>query len=68
MVEDSTNDPVQLSSSVASSVFHEDSIRVASINTIEEKIFHLSSLFFHDSSIDFARVQKSDRLDVLEEG
>ena len=51
MVEDSTNDPVQLSSSVASSIFHEDNIRVVSINNVEENIFHLSSLFFYDSSI-----------------
>ena len=65
MVEDSTNDPIQLSSSVASSIFHEDNIRVASINIVEEKIFHLSSLLFHDYSIDFASVRKSDPLDVL---
>ena len=52
MVEDSTNDPTQLSSSV----FHEDNIRVAAINTVEENIFHLSSLFFHDSSIYSASV------------
>ena len=73
MVEDSTNDPVQLSSFVDSSVFHyvvfhEDKIQDVSINTVEEKIFHLSSLFFHDSSIEYASVRKSDPLDVLEEG
>ena len=56
MVEYSTNHPVQLSSSVASSVFHEDNIRAASINTVEEKIFHISSLFFHDYSIYSASV------------
>ena len=68
MVEYSTNDAIQLSSSVASSIFHEDNIRVASINIVEEKIFHLSSLFFHDSFIFCTSVWKSDTLDVLEEG
>ena len=47
MVKDSKNDPVQISSSVASSVFdevifHEDNIRATAINTVEEKVFHLS--------------------------
>ena len=46
MVEYSTNDPVQISSSVYSFifhevVFHEDNIRVIAINTVEEKTFHL---------------------------
>ena len=31
-------------------------------------IFHLSSLYFHDSSIYSTSVRKSDPLDVLEEG
>ena len=53
---------------MASFVFHEDNIRVVAINTVEEKIFHLSSLFFHDSSIYSASVRKSDLLGVLEEG
>ena len=72
-VEDSTNDPVQLSSSMDSSlfhevVFHEDNIQVVAINIVEENTFHLSSLFFHDSSIYSASVQKRDPLDVLQEG
>ena len=71
MVEYSTNDPVQLSSSVASSILHEfvfleDHIQVGAINTVEEKIFHVSSLFFHDSSIEYASVREKDPLDVLE--
>ena len=68
MVEDSTNYPVQLSSFVASFVLHEDNIRVIAINTFEEKIFHVSSLFFNVSYIDSSSVQKKDPLDVLEEG
>ena len=68
MVKDSKNDPVQISSSVASSVFHEDSIGVVATNTIEEKIFHISSFFFHDSSIYSSIVWNSDPLNVLEEG
>ena len=68
MVEDSTNAPVQISSYVASFVFHEDSIQVFASNTIKENIFHLPSLFFHDSSIYSASVQDIDPLDVLEEG
>ena len=53
---------------MASSIFHEDNMRAISINIVEEKIFHLSLLFFHDSSIDSTSVRKSDPLDVLEEG
>ena len=56
MVEYSTNDPVQVSSSMASTLFHEaffheDNIQVVSINIVEEYILHISSLFFHDYSI-----------------
>ena len=51
-----------------SSVFHEDNIQFVAINIVEENIFHLSSLFFHDSSIKYASVWKSDPLHVLEEG
>ena len=68
MVKYSTNDSVQLSSSMASSIFHEDNIQVFSINIVEEKIFHLSSLFFHYYFIFSTSVRKSDPLDVLEEG
>ena len=68
MVEDSTNDPIQLSSSMVSYVFIKDNIQFITINIIEENTFHISSLFFHDSSIDYASVIKSDPLDVLEEG
>ena len=50
------------------SFFHEDSIQDAYINTVEDNIFYLSSLFFHDSYIDSSSVKKSDPLDVLEEG
>ena len=66
MVEDSKNYPVQISSFVASFVLHEDNIWVTAINTFEEKIFHVSSLFFNVSSIESTSVRKKDPLDVLE--
>ena len=65
MVEDSKNDLAQLSSSMDSFIFHEYNIWAVAINTVEENIFHLSSLLFHDSSIYSANVWKSDPLDFL---
>ena len=55
VIRDSTNDPTQISSYVASSpcqesIFHEDSIRVAAIVTAEELFIHSMS-FFSMSSI-----------------
>ena len=53
---------------MVSSIFHEDNIRVVSINTVEENIFHIASFFFHYYSIYSASVWKNDPLDFLQEG